>query len=68
MSQLEKFKVILKHYIEHSKEHTDKYLEWSEKLKTEDEEISRLLQKAVEKFREGENILEEIYRKISSKE
>jgi len=65
MSTIEKFKTILKHYIEHSKEHTEKYIEWAEKIKNENKEIAKLLLKAVEKFREGEGILEEIYRRLS---
>jgi len=61
--ELEKLKHLLKHWIEHSKEHTAKYKEWAEKMK-EEQEISRLLNEAVEKFRDGEKLLEEVYRQL----
>jgi predicted transcriptional regulator len=64
MNEVKKFKILLKHYIEHSREHTSKYLEWAEKLEVENEEISQLLRRAAEKFIEGEKILEEIYNKL----
>jgi predicted XRE-type DNA-binding protein len=60
----DKLKRLLEHWIEHSKEHTAKYVEWSEKLKVEMPEISRLLRRAVEKYEEGEKLLEEAYNKL----
>lgn len=65
MSELNKFKILLKHYIEHSKEHTNKYIEWAEKLKEENKEISQLLYQAAKKFIEGEKILEKIYERLA---
>ncbi len=61
---MEKLKHLLEHWIEHSKEHTKKYEEWAEKIKDDAPEVSELLMKAVEKFREGEKLLEEAMNKL----
>jgi DNA gyrase/topoisomerase IV subunit A len=61
---MEKLKHLLKHWIEHSKEHNAKYLEWAEKVKDERPDIAELIVKAVEKFEEGEKLLEEAYNKL----
>jgi len=61
MSDIEKFRLLLKHYIEHSKEHTDKYLEWAEKLKKDRPDVSKILYEAVSKFKEGEELLKKAY-------
>jgi len=49
---------LLHHWVEHSKEHTSKYLEWADRVQSEDPEVAELLRDAAEKFREGETILE----------
>ncbi len=61
---MEKLKRLLEHWIEHSKEHNAKYLEWAEKIRNERPDIAELIVKAVEKFREGEKLLEEAYSKL----
>ncbi len=48
---------LLEHWIEHSEEHNRKYVEWAEKIKSSNPEIAELLLQAVEKFREGEELL-----------
>ena len=55
---LTKLSKLLHHWIEHSREHTSKYLEWAERVENDDSEIAELLRNAAEKFREGERILE----------
>ncbi|MBC7110106.1 MAG: hypothetical protein H5T46_03745 [Archaeoglobi archaeon] len=61
---MQKLKHLLEHWIEHSREHTRKYEEWAEKLKNENPEISEILRKASERFREGERLLEEAIRNM----
>ncbi|WP_290598164.1 MULTISPECIES: hypothetical protein [unclassified Archaeoglobus] len=61
---MEKLRHLLKHWIEHSKEHTAKYEEWSEKVKQDYPEISKKLIDAAKKFREGEKLLEEALKLI----
>jgi|GEM_PF-122175 hypothetical protein len=61
---LTKLSKLLHHWIEHSKEHTSKYLEWAEKVEAENPEIAELLRKAAKKFREGEEIFEKALERI----
>ncbi len=61
---MEKLKHLLEHWIEHSREHDVKYLEWAEKIKNERPDVAELIIKAVEKFKEGEKLLEEAYNKF----
>ncbi len=65
MSDLEKLKHLLEHWIEHNKEHTAKYVEWAEKIKDKNPEVSKLIMDAVEKFEEGEKLLAEAYKILS---
>ena len=61
---MEKLKHLLEHWIEHSIEHTKKYEEWAEKIKDKNPEVAELLIKAVEKFREGEELLRLAYERL----
>lgn len=61
---MEKFRHLLEHWIEHSREHTAKYEEWAEKLKQDSPEVSEKLLEAAEKFKEGERILVNILEMI----
>ena len=61
---MEKLKHLLEHWIEHSKEHTKKYEEWAEKIRDERPDVADLLMRAVEKFIEGEKLLEEAMNKL----
>ncbi len=56
---MEKLSHLLEHWIEHSREHTAKYEEWAKKIENEYPEVSEMLRKASQKFREGELMLEE---------
>ena len=56
--EIEKLKHLLEHWIEHNSEHTAKYKEWAEKIKENKPEVSEILLRAVEKFEEGEKLLE----------
>ncbi len=60
----QKLKALLEHWIEHNEEHIQKYKEWAERLRGENPKISELLDKAIEKFREGGEILKEAYRSL----
>ena len=62
--ELDRFRVLLEHWIEHSREHTAKYMDLAKKLKEKKPEVSKLLSEAVERFREGEKLLEEAYNKL----
>ena len=57
MLELEKLKHLLEHWIEHSREHTIRYAEWAEKVRSESPEVSEILKEAVKKFEEGEKLL-----------
>ncbi len=61
---MEKLKHLLEHWIEHNREHNAKYMEWAEKIKNERPDVAELIIKAVEKFKEGEKLLEEAYNKL----
>jgi len=64
MLEPEKVKHLFSHWLEHSREHTAKYEEWAEKLEKEKPEVAKLLREAVEKFREGEKLLEEALKMV----
>jgi post-segregation antitoxin (ccd killing protein) len=66
MSECEKLKHLLEHWIEHNREHVAKYEEWAEKIKNENLEVSRLIREAIRKFEEGEKLLGEAYRILRS--
>jgi len=61
---MEKLKHLLSHWIEHSEEHTKKYNEWAEKIKDSNPEVSKLMYKAVENFRKGEEYLKEALKRL----
>ena len=56
--ELAKLSKLLHHWIEHSQEHTSKYLEWAGRVEGQNQEIAEMLRDAAQKFREGEKILE----------
>ena len=60
----EKLRHLLRHWIEHEREHVKKYHEWAQKLKNENPEVSELLNEAIKKFKEGETLLEEAYKRL----
>jgi len=62
--RLNMIKDVIKHWIEHSREHCKKYEEWAKKIEKENPEVADLIRKAVEKFREGERILEDAYNRL----
>jgi|Deesub1362A_J573_1020465.scaffolds.fasta_scaffold04792_3 hypothetical protein len=64
---MEKVAHLLEHWISHSREHTQKYVEWAEKLKETSPETSELLLQAAKKFREGEMLLEKALHTIRQK-
>jgi hypothetical protein len=55
----EKLGKLLDHWIEHSTDHTQKYLDWAEDLKYSDPGIAQCLMDAVEHFQSGERSLRE---------
>ncbi len=59
---MEKFRRLLEHWIEHNDEHIENYRKW---IKNLDPELAELLEKAVKKFEEGNNILKEIIKKLN---
>ena len=61
---MEKLKHLLEHWIEHNREHNAKYVEWAERIRDERPDVAELIIKAVEKFKEGEKLLEEAYNKL----
>ena len=61
---MEKLKYLLEHWIEHNREHNAKYIEWAERIRDERPDVAELIIKAVEKFKEGEKLLEEAYNKL----
>lgn len=61
---MDRLKHLLEHWIEHSREHNSKYLEWAGKIKNERPDVAELIVKAVEKFKEGERLLEEAYKRL----
>jgi len=58
---MEKFKRLLEHWIEHNEEHLEGYRKWMNSLNPE---IAAMLEKAVKKFEEGNEILREILKKL----
>jgi len=64
MSGVESVKSLLKHYVEHSREHTEKYAELASRLRGVRDDVSETIARAVEKFREGEELLEKALRML----
>lgn len=61
---MEKLKHLLKHWIEHSEEHNAKYSEWADRIRGERPDVAELIDKAVEKFREGEEYLKKALERL----
>ncbi len=59
MSELEKLRVMLPHWIEHNRGHGDEFAQWAERLAVSDADIARLLQDAVRSLQEAQSSLEE---------
>jgi hypothetical protein len=64
---LTKLAELLHHWVEHSRDHTSKYLDWADKVKGKDPEIADMLMAAAEKFKEGEKILEKALEHLKRK-
>ncbi|MET1124707.1 MAG: hypothetical protein ABWW66_05520 [Archaeoglobaceae archaeon] len=61
---MEKLKSLIEHWIEHNREHVARYLEWAERIEAEKPEVAELLRKAADKFKEGEELLEEAAKRV----
>ena len=59
MKDLDKIRVMLPHWIEHNDGHGAEFLEWTEKLRDDSEEIADLLQNAARSLQEAKQYLEE---------
>lgn len=59
-----KIKFLIEHWIEHNREHVNKYYELAEKLQKDLPEVSELISKAIRCFEEGDRYLEEASKKI----
>ncbi len=59
MSDLEKLRIMLPHWIEHNQGHGDEFQQWAERLGESDAEMARLLQSAVRSLRQAQSALEE---------
>ncbi len=55
---------LLEHWIEHCKEHNEKYLEWAERIKEENPDVAELIFEAVRRFEEGVKLLEKAREKL----
>ncbi len=55
--ELEKLRHLLEHWIEHNEEHILKYVEWAEKIKNERSDISRMIERSIEHFEAGNQVL-----------
>jgi len=53
----EKLKHLLAHWIEHNREHAEKYKEWAEKLEKDEPDVSAILKNVAEKMNEIEDLL-----------
>ncbi|RLI80220.1 hypothetical protein DRP05_01130 [Archaeoglobales archaeon] len=60
----EKLKHLLEHWIEHNVEHIEKYKEWAEKIGSESPQVAEILDKAIEKFEEGNKLLERAFNSL----
>ena len=58
MTDLEKLRVILPHWIEHNQGHGAEFMQWSEKLAADNPEIAHLLDHAVSALQEAQTALE----------
>ncbi len=63
---IEKLSHLLEHWVEHSAEHRKKYLEWADKIETENKEVAEIIREAAKKFEEGEKLLEKARRELQS--
>uniref|UniRef100_A0A7C3MGK2 DUF8180 domain-containing protein n=1 Tax=Archaeoglobus fulgidus TaxID=2234 RepID=A0A7C3MGK2_ARCFL len=54
---MEKLSHLLKHWIEHTKEHRERFEEFASKIEGTNPEVARKLREAAEKYREVEEIL-----------
>ncbi len=58
MTDLEKLRVMLPHWIEHNRGHGEEFAQWAERLAPDDAEIAALLQNAVRSLQEAQTALE----------
>ncbi len=61
---MNKIERLLEHWIEHCKEHNEKYLEWAEKIRGENPDVAKLIVEAVRRFEEGVKLLEEALKRL----
>ena len=60
----EKLRQLLDHWIEHNREHAEKYKEWAEKVEVSDPEVSEILKNVVEKMSEIEELLKSAMKRL----
>ena len=58
--EIEKLRHLLEHWIEHNEEHISRYIEWAEKIKDIDPELSRVIMESVEFFNRGNERLKRV--------
>ncbi len=59
MSDLEKLRVMLPHWIEHNRGHGEEFSRWAERLAAENAGVAALLQDAVRSLQQAQDALEE---------